>query len=132
MSQVPAGVDEEALNGAARSVLLDALEALQDHHEALTIVGAQAVYLRTMASAVRRAAFTSAGDISIDPAILGDLPLLQEAMASAGFSRKEPQSGLWQRPEHVGDTTVEVEVALLVPHSLAPRPNKKPRTELPP
>lgn len=132
MSQAPAGVDEEALHVAARSVLLDALEALQVHREALTIVGAQAVYLRTMASAVRSAAFTSDGDISIDPAILGDLPLLQEAMVAAGFSRKAHQSGLWQRPEDVGGTTVEVEVDLLVPHSLAPRPNKKRRTELPP
>lgn len=132
MSQKPEDVDEGELNVAARRVLLDALFALRDHRDALTVVGAQAVYLRTSTSAIRSAAFTTDGDISIDPEVLGDLPLLEQAMTAAGFSRKEHQSGLWQRPERVGDATVEVEVDLLVPHHLAPQPNKKRRTALPP
>lgn len=132
MSQKPEGADEDELNVAARRVLLDALTALRDHRDALTVVGAQAVYLRTERSTIRSAAFTSDGDISIDPEALGDMPLLEEAMTAAGFSLKEHQSGLWQRPERVGDTTVEVEVDLLIPHLLAPQPNKKRRTELPP
>jgi hypothetical protein len=132
MSQVPEGVDEDELNLAARRVLLDALTALHDHRDALTVVGAQAVYLRTSAAAIRSAAFTSDGDISIDPDVLGDQPHLEDAMTAAGFALKPRQSGLWRRAEQVGDITVDVEVDLLVPHSLAPRPNTKRRTDLPP
>ncbi|MFJ3826046.1 hypothetical protein [Streptomyces nodosus] len=132
MSQAPAGVDEDELNHAAREALLDALTALQDHREALTIVGAQAVYLRTQDAAIRSAAYTADGDISIDPQVLGDEPLIQEAMRAAGFALRDNQSGLWERPQQVGALTVPVEVDLLVPHQLAPRPNTKRRTELPP
>ncbi|WP_392748906.1 hypothetical protein [Streptomyces sp. LN590] len=53
MSQAPAGTDEDELNQAARKVLLDALIALDGHREALTVVGAQAVYLRTTVIASR-------------------------------------------------------------------------------
>ncbi|WP_416961845.1 hypothetical protein [Streptomyces sp. Agncl-13] len=132
MSQAPAGADEDELNQAARRVLLDALIALEDHSEALTVVGAQAVYLRTQDAVIRSAAYTSDGDISIDPARLGDRPLLEQAMRKAGFTLKDQQSGLWERPEQVGTLTVPVEVDLLVPHQLAPQPNTKRRTELPP
>lgn len=53
-------------------------------------------------------------------------------MREAGFSLRENQSGLWERPEKIGDATVPVEVDLLVPHQLAPVPNNKRRTELRP
>ncbi|MET8788369.1 hypothetical protein [Streptomyces sp. NPDC004589] len=132
MSQAPAGVDEDELNQAAREALLDALIALEDHREALTIVGAQAVYLRTQNAAIRSAAYTADGDISIDPQVLGDQPLIEQAMRDAGFTLRDNQSGLWERPQQVGALTVPVEVDLLVPHQLAPRPNTKRRTELPP
>ncbi|MFJ9634964.1 hypothetical protein ACIRU8_45465 [Streptomyces sp. NPDC101175] len=132
MSKAPVGVDPDELNVAARNVLLDALTALKDHRDALTVVGAQAVYLRTQEAEIRSAAYTSDGDISIDPAQLGDQPLLEQAMRDAGFSLRANQSGLWERPEQIGDLTVPVEVDLLVPHQLAPLPNKKRRTELPP
>ncbi|WP_331719966.1 hypothetical protein [Streptomyces sp. NBC_00147] len=132
MSQVPAGVDEHALNEAARSALLDALIALQGHRDALTIVGAQAVYLRTQGSSIRSAAYTSDGDISIDPAVLGGNPRLEAAMQEAGFSRRGNQPGLWERPQPVGTLIVPVEVDLLVPHQLAPEPNSRRRTALPP
>ena len=133
MSQAPAGVDEDELNRAARRVLLDALTALKSHADALTVVGAQAVYLRTQDAAVRSAAYTSDGDISIDPERLGEQPLLEEAMKKAGFARRDAnQSGLWERMETVGNRVVPVEVDLLVPHQLAPKPNAKRRTELPP
>ncbi|MFJ4633603.1 hypothetical protein [Streptomyces sp. NPDC088847] len=117
---------------AARTVLLDALTALREHLDALTVVGAQAVYLRTQDATIRSAAYTSDGDISIDPAQLGDQPLLEQAMRDAGFTLRENQSGLWERPEQVGALTVPVEVDLLVPHQLAPEPNSRRRTNLPP
>lgn len=132
MSQAPAGVDEDELNQAARSALLDALIALQDHRDATTVVGAQAVYLRTQHATIRSAAYTADGDISIDPQRLGEQPLLEQAMREAGFTLRDRQSGLWERPQQVGALTVPVEVDLLVPHRLAPRPNARRRTELPP
>ncbi|MFJ8083373.1 hypothetical protein ACIQ6Y_22545 [Streptomyces sp. NPDC096205] len=125
-------MNEDELNQAARNVLLDALTALKDHRDALTVVGAQAVYLRTQEAAIRSAAYTSDGDISIDPDRLGPDPLLEQAMQQAGFSLRDNQSGLWERPEQVGGVTVPVEVDLLVPHQLAPQPNSRRRTELPP
>lgn len=132
MSQAPAGVDEDELNQAARSALLDALTALQEHREATTVVGAQAVYLRTQHATIRSAAYTADGDISIDPQRLGEQPLIEQAMREAGFALRDQQSGLWERPQQVGPRTVQVEVDLLVPHQLAPRPNTRRRTELPP
>ncbi|MFC8795612.1 hypothetical protein [Streptomyces cinereoruber] len=137
MSQVPDGVDPDELHLKARKVLLDALIALAGHREAVTVVGAQAVYLHTEKSTIRSASHTSDGDISIDPAVLGDQPLLQEAMEAAGFTLKldaaeNRQVGLWERSEQIGGKTVGVEVDLLVPEALAPGPKKKRRTEMPP
>ncbi|MGW6360929.1 hypothetical protein ACWFR5_38615 [Streptomyces sp. NPDC055092] len=132
MSQVPVGADAEALNEAARTALLDALIALEDHREALTIVGAQAVYLRTQNSTIRSAAYTADGDISIDPQHLGDQPLIERAMQEAGFLLRENQSGLWERQQRIGDRDIPIEVDLLIPHQLAPQPNTRRRTELPP
>ncbi|MEU3664004.1 hypothetical protein AB0E77_30315 [Streptomyces sp. NPDC032940] len=132
MSQAPAGVGEDELNQAARTALLDALTALQDHRDAATVVGAQAVYLRTQNAIIRSAAYTADGDISIDPQRLGEQPLIEQAMHAAGFTLRDKQPGLWERPQQVGSLTVPVEVDLLIPHQLAPRPNTKRRTELPP
>ncbi|MGW8719208.1 hypothetical protein ACWGNR_07870 [Streptomyces althioticus] len=132
MSQAPAGVDEGELNQAAREALLDALTALKDHREATTVVGAQAVYLRTQQATIRSAAYTADGDISIDPQHLGEQPLIEQAMHTAGFTLRDQQSGLWERPQQVGSLIVPVEVDLLIPHQLAPRPNTRRRTELPP
>ncbi|WP_327135849.1 hypothetical protein OG311_37685 (plasmid) [Streptomyces sp. NBC_01343] len=137
MSQAAAGTDEGELNQAARKVLLDALIALEGHREALTVVGAQAVYLCTSDAAISSASYTSDGDISIDPEFLGEQPLLEEAMHAAGFTLKldrngEQQVGLWERTEQVGGIEVGVEVDLLVPENLAPGSKKKRRTEMPP
>lgn len=137
MSQAPADVDPDELHLKARKVLLDALIALTGHRDAVTVVGAQAVYLHTEKSTIRSASHTSDGDISIDPAALGDQPLLQEAMEAAGFSLKLDASenrhvGLWERSEEINGKTVGVEVDLLVPEALAPGSKKKRRTEMPP
>ncbi|MFD6479348.1 hypothetical protein ACFWEH_38215 [Streptomyces anulatus] len=137
MSQAPTGTDEDKLNQASRKVLLDALIALEGHREALTVVGAQAVYLRTTDAVISSASYTSDGDISIDPDVLGEQPLLEEAMRGAGFTLKldkngHQQVGLWERPEQVGEVEVGVELDLLVPQDLAPGSKKKRRTEMPP
>ena len=47
MARVPNGVDRARLNVVARRVLLDAITALREQRDAVIVVGAQAVYLRT-------------------------------------------------------------------------------------
>ncbi|MFE6868525.1 hypothetical protein ACFVFS_18405 [Kitasatospora sp. NPDC057692] len=88
----------------------------------MTIVGAQAVYLRTPDAAVSNAPFTSDGDLSIDPKLLGDRPHLDASLREAGFELKNAsQPGLWERQELIGDKLVPVELDLLVPKQLSPR-----------
>jgi hypothetical protein len=126
VAKVPEGVDPTQLTVVARRVLLDGLDALSEHLPALTVVGAQAVHLRTPEAAISNAPFTSDGDLSIDPELLGDQPHLDAALREAGFDLKDQsQPGLWERPEHIGDKIVPVELDLLVPKELSPRNGKR-------
>ena len=52
---------------AARGALLDALDALAAHRDALVVIGAQAVYLHTGAADVALAEATKDSDVAIDP-----------------------------------------------------------------
>jgi hypothetical protein len=115
MSKIPEGVEREELTIAARRVLLDGLTALQPHLDAITVVGAQAVYLRTPEAAIQNAPFTSDGDLSLDPVLLGDEPDLEEALRTAGFDLLDKnQPGLWGRPEQVSGQSINIELDLLV------------------
>lgn len=76
----------------ARLGLLDALEALEAHLDALVIIGAQAVYLHTGATEIALAEFTTDGDVAVDPDLLSSDPLVEEAMRTAGFA-PDPRSG---------------------------------------
>jgi len=67
----------------ARAVLLDALEGLADQREAVIVVGAQAVYLRTGGIDVPLAEATQDSDVALDPHVLSDEPLLEAAMKKA-------------------------------------------------
>jgi hypothetical protein len=121
MSRVPDGVTRQDLNVVARRVLLDALVALKDQSDAVTIVGAQAIYLRSPEvrfSAV--ASYTSDADLSLDPERLADVPLLEQAMAGAGFVRSiADHAGSWVRSERIGDIVADIPVDLLVPEGLS-------------
>ena len=120
MSKIPEGVGREELATAARRVLLDGLTALRPHLDAITVVGAQAVYLRTPDAAMQNAPFTSDGDLSIDPLLLEDQPDLEEALRTAGFDLlNENQPGLWGHPEEVSGQSVHIELDLLVAAELA-------------
>lgn len=126
MARIPDDVDPRQLTVVARRVLLDGLTALHDHLPALTIVGAQAVYLRTPGAAISSAPFTSDGDLSIDPLLLGDQPHLDVALRASGFElRSKDQPGLWERSEAIGDKIVPVELDLLIPRQLSPRNGKR-------
>jgi hypothetical protein len=58
----------------ARSALLDALDALQPHLDAVVLVGAQAVYVHTGNADVGGAEYTTDADFSISPSELADSP----------------------------------------------------------
>lgn len=107
MSRVPEGVaDRQRLYVVARRVLLDALVALQDQSEAITIVGAQAIYLRSVEVELSVASYTSDADLGLDPSRLVDEPLLEQAMTDAGFVRGvADHAGSWLRGEHIGGSS---------------------------
>ena len=105
---------------AARSALLDALEALADQREALVLIGAQAIYLHTGGAPLALAETTKDSDLAIDPRILGDSPLLEDAMKRANFYRDlvNPQPGGWL-------SASGVPVDLMVPEALAGDPSRR-------
>lgn len=78
----------------ARHTLLDALEALREHLDAIVLVGAQAIYLHTGDAELSVAPYTTDGDIAIDPTVLKPDPKLEMAMRLAGFARSD-QLGTW-------------------------------------
>jgi hypothetical protein len=108
---------------AARTVLLDALEALAPHRRAIAVVGAQAVYLRTGSGGLTIAPYTTDGDLALDPTLLGDEPLLEAAMERRGFRLLQRQGGGIEPGTWVGRTEVagrlyHVPVDLIVPEAV--------------
>lgn len=106
----------------ARRVLLDALEALGSHRKAIVLVGAQAVYLRVGEADLAVAAFTTDGDLAIDPTLLASIPPLEKALMDAGFIPKTEDSvGVWITKQSTSlSPDTEVAVDLLVPESVSP------------
>jgi hypothetical protein len=84
MTRIPEGVDLDQLTVAARRVLLDGLVALEPHLSAITVIGAQAVYLRSADATLATASYTSDGDLGIDPQLLRSEPHLDVALRDAG------------------------------------------------
>ncbi len=108
----PPGDDDLLIR--ARAALLDAVEALRPHHEAVVVVGAQAIFLRTGSAKIALEEFTKDSDLAIDPRALGSNPRLETAMTDAGFHLdiQTPQPGSWLSSD-------EIPVDLLVPEALA-------------
>lgn len=108
---------------AARRVLLDALEALGSHRVAVTLVGAQAVYLRVGDADIAVAPATADGDLVLNPEDLRAAPPLERLMRGAGFERRrghdgKPLVGVWARTVNVA-TGTQVTVDLLMPEAVA-------------
>ncbi|MEU4530780.1 hypothetical protein AB0F49_21380 [Micromonospora ureilytica] len=104
---------------AARRVLLDALEALAEHRQAVILAGAQAIYVRTGAADLDAsvAPYTTDADLTLDPRVLGPDPRIEEAMRVAGF-RLTTQPGIWAASTKVDGNQVVVPVDLLVPATM--------------
>ena len=95
----------------ARSVLLDALQALGPHLDAVVLVGAQAVYLHTGDAELIVVPTTTDADLALFPAKLLDEPLLEDALRGAGFELAA-DPGAWRG-------RFGVAVDLMVPEALS-------------
>lgn len=109
----------------ARRGLLDALGALQDHLDAVFLVGAQAIYLHTGEADIALAVYTTDGDLVVDPSILATDPLIEEALTSGGFEPLMTKSG--QRIVGSWVTDFDVAVDLMVPAEIAGSGTRKSR-----
>lgn len=105
---------------AARRILLDALEALAEHEQAVIVAGAQAIYLRTGEGEIGIAPYTTDGDLAIDPALLRDEPQLDAAMRAAHFTRSLTEPGIWLATTNVDGEELTIPIDLIVPEGVAP------------
>jgi len=119
-------VTADLVNTAARRVLLDALDALDEHRDAVILIGAQAVYLQTGDPELDLsvAPYTADADLSIDPRVIGGDPRIVDAMLAAGFVLKVKagggtEPGTWITSVQIAGQPVTVPVDLLIPESLA-------------
>lgn len=84
----------------ARAALIDAVEALDAHRDALVLVGAQAIYLHTGDADLAVAEYTTDADFTVAPADLADAPLLADLLGAAGFTPREHPGG-WLSPDGI-------------------------------
>ena len=110
---------------AARKILLDALEALAPHSDAVVIAGAQAIYLRAGQGDLAVAPYTTDGDLALDPRRLTERPALEQTMGEAGFCLQlmaggHVEPGIWLKSALVEGRPVSVPVDLIVPQAAAP------------
>lgn len=103
--------DPDPLYARARAALLDTLDALEPHLEALILVGAQAIYLHTGDADLAVAEYTTDADFSVSPGDLSDVPLLGDLLMARGFLPREHPGG-WLTPDGIY-------VDVMVPESLA-------------
>ncbi|MEV4243506.1 hypothetical protein AB0J63_08870 [Streptosporangium canum] len=76
--------------------------------------------------------YTSDADLSLNPKLVSNEPLLNEAMQGAGFELIIPDGpGLWTRTEMINGQSYPIEVDLLVPKTLAPKLGRR-AAHLPP
>lgn len=102
----------------ARRVLLDALDALGPHREALILVGAQAVYVHTGPAGMAVAEHTTDADIALDPQFLSKDPTLENAVQGAQFRPVENTVGSWVTTRELDGKPVDVMLDLLVPEAV--------------
>jgi hypothetical protein len=95
----------------ARAALLDTLDALEPHLDALVLVGAQAIYLHTGDADLAVAQYTTDADFSVSPGELSDTPLFGDLLTARGFLPREHPGG-WLTPDGIY-------IDMMVPEALA-------------
>jgi hypothetical protein len=117
---------------AARTVLLDALEAFGPQRRALVVVGAQAVYLRTGEGGITGVApYTTDADLALAPTLVTEDPHLETLLADAGFEQTGHQPGAWWKRVEINGASIKVDVDVMVPDRNAPADGRR-RASLPP
>lgn len=103
-----------------RTALLDALETLAEHREAVVVIGAQAIYLHTGRGSASLPEMTKDSDLVLDPRALEPTPLIEEAMRAADFELQDhkPQPGTWINRDGIP-------VDLMVPAALSGRGGRR-------
>ncbi len=103
----------------ARRVLLDALDALGEHRDAIVVAGAQAIYLRAGAAVLPIADLTTDADLALDPALLSPAPDLEAVLKKGGFEHVEHdgalEPGSWQASATLRGKAVKIPLDLIVP-----------------
>jgi len=107
----------------SRLVLLDALEALGLQRDALILVGAQAVYLRTGDVDLAVAEYTRDADLAIDTTRIAAQPKLDELMTAAAFKRGD-QPGTWLSTKYTSPEN-PIPVDFLVAEAMGGRPGRR-------
>jgi hypothetical protein len=128
MTATPPQQDLDPQYVEARHALLNALFALAPHVDAVIVVGAQAVYLRTgdVDPTIAIAPFTSDGDLALDPSQLLDDPAIEDALRSADFELyKAPnggtQPGAWITELQIDGKAHVIPLDVMVPEGLIPK-----------
>jgi len=106
----------------SRRAIVNVVSVLAVHADALTLVGAHAVLLRTMDLDVPLIP-TGDGDLGVTPGLVGDLPSLESLLVEAGYEhRTTARPGLWGREPYVaadGSSAFREKIDLLAPHGLS-------------
>ncbi len=98
--------------------MLDVLEALGSQRNAVVLVGAQALYSYTSHFKSNIAEFTQDADLAFRPELLASSPLLEVALADAGFTPDiKGQPGRWISPGNIP-------IDFMVPQRLAGTKNR--------
>ncbi len=105
----------------ARRVLLNVIEQLGGLRQAVVLVGAQAVHIRVADVPAQLVAYTTDGDVAVDPVTVPAKPDLAAVMDAAGM-RMAGQPGIWS-PKGGGDDAPTVD--LLVPKAFSDSPGKR-------
>ncbi|MDA8314211.1 MAG: GSU2403 family nucleotidyltransferase fold protein [Actinomycetota bacterium] len=100
---------------AARTVLLDVLEALGSQREAVIVVGAQAIYMHTEDGGITGyAPYTTDADLALAPSRLAAEPLIEKLLKDANFEQKS-DPGIWWKTIDIDGTPADIEVDIMVP-----------------
>lgn len=112
---------------AARTVPLDALQALNSHLPNIVLVGAQGVYLRAGAAELAQPPMTTDADLALDTSGLAGEPEITRALKDAGFAPgRNPGSWLGRSgiavdimvvPAQSGTTKKDARAARISPHA---------------
>ena len=116
---------------AARTVLLDVLEALGSQREAIIVVGAQAIYMHTEHGGITGfAPYTTDADLALAPSRLADKPHIEKLLEDANFEQKG-DPGIWWKTIVIDGTPTDVDVDIMVPEHFAPAGGRR-SVRLPP